>query len=64
LTELNTFSKKFKLNQELYSQKYKEFAIEEDNNNALELYDISTNNSDLNDNINRNELKKLEAKCN
>jgi syntaxin 16 len=52
LTELNTFSKKFKLNQELYSQKYKEFAIEEDNNNALELYDISTNNSDLNDNIN------------
>ena len=52
LTELNTFSKKFKLNQELYSQKYKEFAIEEDNNNTLELYDISTNNSDLNDNIN------------
>ena len=52
LTELNTFSKKFKLNQELYSKKYKEFAIEEDNNNALELYDISTNNSDLNDNIN------------
>lgn len=52
LTELNTFSKKFKLNQELYSQKFKEFAIEEDDNNALELYDISTNNSDLNDNIN------------
>jgi syntaxin 16 len=52
LTELNTFSKKFKLNQELYSQKFKEFAIEEDTNNALELYDISTNNSDLNDNIN------------
>ena len=53
LTELNSFSKKFKLNQEIYSKKCKELVIEEeeDNNNFLELYDISTNNSDNNDNI-------------
>ena len=51
LTELNTFSKKFKYNQEIYSQKYKEFDLKEDDK-ALEMYDISTNNSDLNDNIN------------
>ena len=51
LTELNTFSKKFKYNQEIYSQKYKEIDLKEDDK-ALEMYDISTNNSDLNDNIN------------
>ena len=53
LTELNSFSRKFKLNQEIYSKKCKELVIEEeeDNNNFLELYDMSTNNSDNNDNI-------------
>ena len=68
LTELNSFSKKFKLNQEIYSKKCKELVIEEeeDNNNFLELYDISTNNSDNNDNIindndaNQNFLMKEE----
>ena len=50
LTELNTFSKKFKLNQEIYSQKCKELVIEEDKN--FEMNEISTENSDLNDNMN------------
>jgi len=51
LTELNSFSKKFKLNQELYSQKCKELVIEEEDNSiALEMYDLSTNNSDFNEN--------------
>ena len=53
LTELNSFSKKFKLNQEIYSQKCKEFKEEEDN--TIELYDISTNSSDLNENANNND---------
>ena len=48
LTELNNFSKKFKLNQELYSQKCKEL-VSEDDEKSLEMFDISTNNSDLND---------------
>ena len=54
LTELNSFSRKFKLNQEIYLKKCKELVFEEEeenNNNILELYDISTNNSDNNDNI-------------
>jgi hypothetical protein len=48
LSELNTFSRKFKLNQEVYSSKCKELVSEEDDN-ALEMYDISTNNSDQNE---------------
>ena len=51
LTELNLFSRKFKLNQEIYSKKCKELVIEEEKDNFLELYDISTINSDNNDNI-------------
>ena len=62
LTELNSFSRKFKLNQEIYLKKCKElvFEEEEDNNkNILELYDISTNNSDNNDNaINENNINQ------
>lgn len=54
LTELNSFSKKFKLNRELYSQKCKEFKDEDDY--TVELYDLSTNNSDLNENINNNDV--------
>jgi syntaxin 16 len=54
LTELNSFSKKFKLNRELYSQKCKEFKEEDDY--TVELYDLSTNNSDLNENINNNDV--------
>ncbi len=53
LTELNTLSKKFKLNQELYSKKCKELVSEEDDN-TLEMYDISTHNSDNNKNLNNN----------
>ena len=34
--ELNDFSKKFKLNQELYSQKSKEFIGDEDNSNNFD----------------------------
>ena len=50
LTELNSFSKKFKLNQEIYSQKCKELISDED---EYEMNEISTSNSELNaDNIN------------
>ena len=54
LSELNEFSKKFKLNQEIYSQKCKELVIEEeeDDDNLYEMNNISTSNSDLNDNMN------------
>ena len=45
LSELNTFSKKFKLNQEIYSKKCKEL-VSEDDDKALEMYEISTNNID------------------
>ena len=45
LSELSTFSKKFKLNQELYSKKCKEL-VSEDDDKALEMYEISTNNLD------------------
>ncbi len=55
LTELNNFSKKFKLNQELYSQKCKEL-VSEDDEKSLEMFDISTNNSDLNENPNNNDI--------
>ena len=62
LTELNSFSRKFKLNQEIYSKKCKELVFEEEkdnNKNILELYDISTNNSDNNDNvINENNINQ------
>ena len=62
LTEINSFSKKFKLEQEIFSKKSKELNLENnDNNNFIELNDISTNNSDLNDNnINNNFLMKEE----
>ena len=46
LKEFNSFSKKFKLNEEIYSQKCKELLIIEEDDNMLELNDISTNNSD------------------
>lgn len=55
LTELNNFSKKYKLNQELYSQKCKEL-VSEDDEKSLEMFDISTNNSDLNENPNNNDI--------
>ena len=55
LTELNTFSKKFKFNQEIYSQKCKELVLEEDGNNTFEMNDLSTNNSDFNENPNDND---------
>ena len=45
LSELSTFSKKFKLNQEIYSKKCKEL-VSEDDDKALEMYEISTNNID------------------
>ena len=50
LKEFNMFSKKFKLNEEIYSQKCKELLIIEEDDNMLELNDMSTNNSDSNDN--------------
>ena len=51
LSELNAFSKKFKLNQEIYSQKCKELIIEEEDDNNYEMNDISTTSSDLNENM-------------
>ena len=50
LKEFNMFSKKFKLNEEIYSQKCKELLIIEEDDNMLEMNDMSTNNSDSNDN--------------
>jgi syntaxin 16 len=50
LSDLNSFSKKFKINQELYSQKCKELVFEEEDDKGLEMNEISTVNSELNDN--------------
>jgi syntaxin 16 len=50
LSDLNSFSKKFKINQELYSQKCKELVVEEEDDKGLEMNEISTVNSELNDN--------------
>ena len=47
LSELNSFSKKYKLNQEIYSQKCKELISEED---EYEMNDITTSNTELDDN--------------
>ena len=52
LTQLNSFSKKFKYNQEIYSQKCKELLVLEEDDNILEMNDLSTNNSDENQNEN------------
>ena len=50
LTELNSFSKKFKINQEIYSQKCKELISDED---EYEMNEISTSSTELDaDNIN------------
>ena len=61
LTEINTFSKKFKLELQIFTKKRKELNLENDEI-YIELNDISTNNSDLNDNnnINDNFLMKEE----
>jgi syntaxin 16 len=55
LSELNTFSKKFKLNQEIYSQKCKELIIEDEEENLYEMNDISTTSSELNENVKNGE---------
>ena len=61
LTEINSFSKKFKLDLEIFSKKCKELSLEtSDNFNMTELNDISTNSSDHNDNNNENFLMKEE----
>ena len=56
ISQFFIFSKKFKLNQEIYSKKCKELLIEDDeddneNNNIYEMNEISTTNSEGNDNI-------------
>ncbi len=57
ISQFYIFSKKFKLNQEIYSQKCKELLIEDNDeddkekNNLYEMNEISTTNSDGNDNI-------------
>ena len=50
LKEFNIFLKKFKLNEEIYSQKCKELLIIEEDDNMLEMNDMSTNNSESNEN--------------
>ncbi len=50
LTELNSFSKKFNCEQKMYSRKCKELVIEDEDDNILEMNELSTNNSDFNDN--------------
>ena len=56
ISEFFNFSKKFKLNQEIYSKKCEELVIEdsdedkENNNNLFEMNEISTTNSEINDN--------------
>ena len=59
LSEFITFSKKYKLNQEIYLKKCEELAIEDEedketNTNAYEMNEISTTNSEINVNIQRN----------
>ena len=56
ISQFFIFSKKFKLNQEIYSKKCKELLIEDDeddneSNNIYEMNEISTTNSEGNDNI-------------
>ena len=57
ISQFYIFSKKFKLNQEIYSKKCKELLIEDNDeddkekSNLYEMNEISTTNSDGNDNI-------------
>ena len=58
LSEFFIFSKKFKLNQEIYLKKCEELVIEDDEedkeiNNAIEMNEISTTNSENDDNVQR-----------
>ena len=58
LSEFFIFSKKFKLNQEIYLKKCEELLIEDDEedkeiNNAIEMNEISTTNSENDDNVQR-----------
>ena len=58
VSEFMVFSKKFKLNQELYSKKCEELLIEDDysekeSNSLYEMNEISTTNSEGNDNYQR-----------
>ena len=54
LSELKSFSKKFKYNQQFYLKKCKELLMENEEDNLFEMNEISTNSSDFNDN-NKNE---------
>ena len=61
LTEINSFSKTFKLELEIFSKKCQELSLEtSDNFNYMELNEISTNSSDHNENNNENFLMKEE----
>ena len=56
ISQFFIFSKKFKLNQEVYTQKCKELLIEDDEDdkekcNLYEMNEISTTNSEANDNM-------------
>ena len=58
LSEFIIFSKKFKLNQEIYLKKCEELVIEDDEddkeiNNTIEMKEISTTNSENEDNVQR-----------
>ena len=54
ISELNSFSKKYKINQELFSQKCKELILDDDIDKSIEMYEMSTVNSDINDDMKNN----------
>ena len=59
ISELMLFSKKFKLNQEIYSKKSEELVIEDEEGNKLfEMSEISTTNSERIDNYQRNDTNQ------
>ena len=66
ISEFSIFSKKFKLNQEIYLKKCEELVIEDDddekdNNNIFEMNEISTTNSEINDNNNNNNIQSKNS---
>ena len=61
LSEVNSFSKKYKINQEIYSEKCKELITDEDEY-TYEMNDISTSNSELDENNKKDDHNFLMAK--
>ena len=65
ITKINSFTKKFKLNQELYNNKLKDFAIEEEANKSFSIRkndeeDMKNSNDFLSTQENNNQLQKRD----